>query len=285
MKKIFRLFLLLLGIVSFTATSRALASEISIKNAGFIPSNIWYSKESFFAGETVRIYTIVFNGSSYNLSGDVEFLDNGVVLGRTPFSLLTSTLTRDVSIPWKATEGSHAITARIRNANMSLPDGQKTSIVLENTETGKSDIVVEADPATKAAREKTAIGTQITGKIQDTLQNVSDVIPEQVKSGTAASANIVENFRTTEGFQARLAKELKGKQIDALNARTGTTTTTKTGFLNTVSRTTEKPFAYVMYAILALLQYFFEWRILFYGAILYAMYRLLKWGIAKIRNR
>lgn len=285
MKKIFPILLLILSTFSFVAASRALASEISIKNAGFIPSNIWYSKESFFAGETVRIYTIVFNGSTYNLSGDVEFLDNGVVLGRTPFSLLNSTLTRDVSISWRATEGSHAITARIRNANMSLPGGEKTPIVLENTETGKSDIVVEVDPATKAAREKTAIGTQISGKIQDTLQNVSDVIPEQVKSGTTASANIVENFRTTEGFQARLAKELKGKQIDALNARTSTTTVPKTGFLNTVSRNTEKPFAYVMYAILALLQYFFEWRILFYGAILYAMYRLLKWGITKIRNR
>lgn len=285
MKKTFTPFLVTFGIFLFFIAGRVLASEISIKNAGFIPSNIWYSKESFYAGESVRIYTIVFNGSSYNLSGDVEFLDNGVVLGQTPFSLLNSTLTRDVSIPWKATEGSHAITARIRNANMSLPGGQKTPIVLENTETGKSDIVVEADPATKTAREKTAISTQITGKIQNTLQSVSDVIPEQVKSGTTASANVVENFRTAEGFQARLAKELKGKQIDALNARTSTTTPQKTGFLNVVSRNTEKPFAYIMYAILALLQYFFEWRILFYGVILYTLYRLLKWGIAKIRNR
>lgn len=285
MKKITFSFLLTIGIFSFFIVNPVLASDVSVKNAGFIPSNIWYSKESFFAGESVRIYTIVFNGSAYDLSGNIEFLDNGIVLGKTQFSLLRGISTHDVSIPWKATEGSHIITARIVNANMSLQGGQKTAIILENAETGKSEIVVELDPTTKAAREKTAVSTQVTEKIQDALQTVNDTIPTSVKSGTATGANAIENFRTTEGFQLRIAKELKGKQIDALNARTSTTTAQKTGFLNTASRTMEKPFAYVVYGIFTFLQYFFEWRILFYGVILYALYRLLKWGITKIRNR
>ena len=55
--------------LSFFAPLFAFASAIS--NAGFIPSPLWFSRDTFFAGETVRVYTIVYNGSEADIRGTV----------------------------------------------------------------------------------------------------------------------------------------------------------------------------------------------------------------------
>lgn len=138
-------FLLLAILFLSFGLSPVSASEISVKNAGFVPSNIWYSKEQFFAGDTVRIYTIVFNGSAYDLSGTIEFLDNGTVLGETDFALSGGGRVRDAWIDWKATEGKHLISARIVDAHASLSGGSKRLTALENTETGESERVIDLD--------------------------------------------------------------------------------------------------------------------------------------------
>lgn len=289
MKYLFFIFLFVLS-----GTNVVHAADVSIKNAGFAPAGVWYSKESFFAGETVRIYTVIFNGSTQSLSGEVEFMDGSVVLGKTSFATLGSGKVRDVSIEWKATEGKHAISARIVNANLISASGQKTPITLENVETVKSEQVVELDPVAKAAQQKlqadriATAGTGVVQKIEGGLQSVENSIPESVKSAAAAGTNLIEDLRSAGAEQFRVAKEEKGKQIDALNA-TSSAKSGKTGknagVMATTTSATEKPLAYVMYAILALLQYFFAWKIVFYSVSFYVIYRLLKWGIGKIRDR
>lgn len=292
MKKIFLTLFLLL---SFTTV--AYASDAPVKNAGFVQANIWYSKEPFFAGETVRIYTVIFNGSTQDLSGSVEFMDNGTSIAKAPFNLLGSGKALPVSVRWKAMEGKHTITARIVDASTSLYGGAKTPIVLENAEGVASVQTVELDPAVKEAQAKADATkavetvTPIVGKVEGAIQTVTNSIPVPIKEGTTASANAAEDFRTTIENQLRVAKENKGKQLDIINARTASTTAKidvankKAGILSTVSGYTEKPFAYIMFGLLAFLQYFFAWRIIFYGVIFYILYRLIKWGIQKIRNR
>jgi hypothetical protein len=291
-----RKFLLIL-ILILTGVTFAHASSEPVKNAGFVPANIWYSKESFFAGETVRIYTVIFNGSTYDLSGGVEFLDNSVSLAQVPFAILATGQAEDVSIPWKATEGKHTITARVINTSVSSHGGTKTPIALENDSAGASDITVAIDPAVVAANAKAVaeksveVGTQVAGQVGGVIQTVDNAIPVPIKEGTTASVNAVEAFRTTLENQFRAAKDDKGRQLEVLNARTATTTAKieqankKAGIVSTISGYTEKPFTYVMYALFALLQYFFKWWIIFYAVAFYIIYRLFKWGIQKIRNQ
>lgn len=334
-----------LAIIFLLCTSGAFfaqAIEPPIKNAGFVPANIWYSKDPFFAGETIRIYTIVFNGSTYDLSGTVEFLDNGAPIGKTDFSLSSGGRVRDVWVDWKALEGKHTITARIVGASASVAGGAKRTIALENADTGKSERTVDLDTdidgmgntddtdddndgvsdveelrngtdplkkdtngdgvsdgkelelaVKKTAEEekKSASSTESQGIVMNTIQKAEGYIPAPVKDGAIAGANAVERFRVGEGYQLRLAKEEKSREIDAMKARalkTGAqaeSTEKKGGVMETVSNTAEKPFAYVMLASLAMLQYAFEWKFVFYGIILYVLYRLIKWGIGKIRNR
>ena len=75
------------------------------------------------------------------MNGAVEFLDkaNGdqKVVGKVDFSIPSGGRIRDIWIDWKATEGKHIITARIINSSISLADGTRQIVAIENAETGK----------------------------------------------------------------------------------------------------------------------------------------------------
>ncbi len=283
---------------AFGSFSVAYASDTPVENAGFIKANIWYSSETFYAGDTVRVYTAIFNGTSSDLSGSVEFLDNSVLIGRTEFNLLGSGQVIDVSVPWVSTEGKHVITARIVGANISQHGGLKTAITLADAQAGESDLVVQTDPAIAAAAAQASIagvaqvGSQAAATVGGALQTVDNAIPAPIKQGTVSGVNAIENLRTMLGSQLQAAKESKGKEIDTLNAQSmGSSTLPKTAvakstdIVSTISHAAEKPFAYVMFAILAVLQYFFQLWIIFYAVILYVLYRITKWVVQKVRNR
>lgn len=336
-QKVFFIFLLNILCVSFSY-----AAQQPIKNVGFVPANIWFSKEPFFAGEKVRIYTIIFNGSSYDLEGAVEFLDNGVLIGKTNFSLSSDGRVRDVWIDWEATGGKHAITARIIGATASSASGVKSSVVLDNTETGKSERDVDMDTdgdnvgntedqdddedgisdvdelrsGTNPLKKDTdgdgiSDGKELetslknkeeaelvlesastsVGTILNTLKKIDDAIPEPIKTAAITSTNIMERFRVEEGYKFSLAKDKKLQEINLLNeskqnsfAQKDDKQDTK-GVTDTVSNATKKPFAYAMLASIALLEYTFKWKVVFYGVILYALYRLITWLVQRIKNR
>lgn len=332
MNKIILALLFLLAPLSFIQ-----AADAPIKNAGFVPANIWYSKDPFFAGETIRIYTIIFNGSEHDLEGTVEFLDNGVSVGKTNFSLSGGGRVRDLWVDWKATEGKHVMTARIVNTTASLAGGARRTIELDNTETGKNERSIDLDTdndgigntedadddsdgipdveelrnntnplkkdtngdgvpdgkeleiATKqkeTAEKLLEANPEPKGTILGTIKTVEENIPTPVKESAIAGVNALERFRLSEGYQARLAKEVKMKEIEAMRVAKRAPAENKDGdVLGTVSNTAEKPFAYVTYGVLSLVQYFFEWQIIFYGVILYILYRLIKWAAGRIRNR
>jgi len=285
--------LIIFLLLSFSGLSFAQASDLPIKNAGFVPANIWYSKDPFYAGETVRIYTIVFNGSTYDLTGAVEFLDNGKAIGKTNFSLAGSGRVEDLWVDWKAGSGAHTITARLMNVVADGPSG-KQAVILDNSETGKSDRVIVVDPAIAAAESK-ALEEKVgaaKNKTIDTLSGVastvSDAIPPPVKDTISGGANILEKFRIGESYQFQVARANAVKDIEALKASSGTRAMAlqKSGsVIDSITDKTKEPFAYIILAFYTLLQYIFRWPVLFYGLILYAIYRFIKLISSKIKNR
>ena len=271
------------------------ATDLSINNAGFVPSNIWYSKDPFYAGDKIRIYTFIFNGSAYDLTGAVEFFDNGASIGKTTFALASGGRLRDLWIDWKATEGKHAVTARLVDTIADGPNG-KQSVVLANAETGKSERTIELDPVAKAAAEKAQAEQaaeaqkQALNKVDDAIQTVSSVIPAPVKEGVSSSANFLEAFRIGEAYSLRLAKENKAREIEAIKAEEqrvagGGKPKSLAGAADAMLNTAEKPFAYVMLALFTASQYIFEWKVFFYGVLLYVFYRIIRWVVRKVRNR
>lgn len=286
---------LLLSLLFAVSIFPAHAANPPINNAGFVQSNIWYSKDPFYAGDKIRIYTVIFNGSAYDLSGLVEFLDNGSPIGAVRFSISSGGRIQDLWTNWTATAGKHTITARFVDVVADGPEG-KHAVFLANTEAGKNERVVDLDPATKEAQAKAEAlraeekRAEITRTVESVVEQASDVIPQPVKEGVAQGTTALEEFRLGEAYQFKVAKEEKLKEIAALSVNKEAALP-KEGSgrsedsVEVVAARAEKPLAYVMVAILATLQYFFEWSVLFYGVLFYVTYRLLRWGIEKIRNR
>ena len=271
------------------------AADLAINNAGFVPSNIWYSKDPFYAGEKIRIYTIIFNGSIYDLTGGVEFLDNGTPIGKTTFALANGGRVRDLWVDWKATAGRHIITAHLVNVIADGPNG-KQAVTLPNSETGKSDRMVDLDPLAKAAEMKlqeakaAEMKKQALGKVDDAVQSVNNNIPAPLKEGISLGTNALEAVRLSEAYSLRVAKENKEQEIDVIKAREQATLAegkpkTVISATDAMLNTAEKPFAYVLLAVLTLGQYVFEWQVIFYGIILYVFYRIIRWLVRKIRNK
>ena len=107
MRKLFIYSLLILFLTPVTFIYSA-----ETMNSGLIPGQIWYSSEKLVEGQTVNIYTAVWNGGKNPITMKVEFYDKNVILGSRevvvdPFEL------KNVSIPWKITAGEHAISAKI----------------------------------------------------------------------------------------------------------------------------------------------------------------------------
>lgn len=288
MKNLALIFIILFASPVFSATLP------SVENAGFVQSNIWYSKDPFYAGDKIRIYTVIFNGSAYDLSGAVEFLDNGTFIGKADFALAKGGRVRDLWIDWKATEGKHIINARFVNVVSDGPNG-KQAVMMGAGEAGKSERVVELDPVAKAELAKIeeakreATRAKTSAKVEDAIQSVSSAIPEPVKESVVTGKNILEEFRINEAHSLKLAKEDKQKEIAKIKedeARAiASDTKTIHGQTDAMLNTAEKPFAYVLLALLTIGQYIFEWKILFYGIGLYVVYRLIKWVAGRIRNR
>lgn len=152
--RLYRVFVVAIFILFFTVSG--VSATESLSNVGIIKSGIWYSKDPFFTGDKVRIYTLVFNGSSYDLLGDVVFDDNGKVICTTGFTA-TSGRTQEVWCDWTAVSGAHKISAKITNSKLAPIGGVPYAITLENNVSGISERNVTTAPKLpEQLKEKTS---------------------------------------------------------------------------------------------------------------------------------
>lgn len=151
MKKILFLiipFLVFIPIISFAESSRT----------GFVDGTVWYSSDQIREGDSIRIYTAVFNGESSEIRASVDFIDNDVLLA-TRDIVVASGDTETVSISWKVEVGSHDIVAKIRD----IVDKNGPVLVSRN-ETKHSRFSVTKDISIDTARS--ALSAQV-GNIVD----------------------------------------------------------------------------------------------------------------------
>jgi hypothetical protein len=135
-----RIFAILLGMT----LALPLFAQETISNAGIIPSNIWFSEESFFADDQIRIYTIIYNESSSDLSGTLTFFDADSPIDSVQFSIAKNRV-QDIWIDWIATGGDHDVSASITEAKASTPGGETTTVALQNNKTGSRKKFVDLD--------------------------------------------------------------------------------------------------------------------------------------------
>lgn len=95
----------------FLFYSVALAASV-----GFVSSTgIFFSKEKFFAGEQVKVYSVVVNNTYTRLTAVVAFLDNGTEFGRATADVALEQA-QQINVSWVPTQANHTVVAKFISA-------------------------------------------------------------------------------------------------------------------------------------------------------------------------
>lgn len=99
----------LMCVVLFSPACALTADSIP---AGFAPGAVWLSKTDLEDGQSVQLYTVLYDSASVPIAGNVSFLVDGTSISSQPFELTAGT-TKIVSTSWHAVQGSHSISASL----------------------------------------------------------------------------------------------------------------------------------------------------------------------------
>lgn len=250
-------------------------------NSGFIPGQIWYSKETLIEGDTVNIHTAVWNGEPQSLALNVEFYDKNVVLGNRDV-VLAPLLLEDVYIPWKVTSGDHTISAKIISSTATI-SGKKEKVVLPR-------IITANDKQFVSVVIKNNVGENVSetdiikNKIGETTSGIANIIPDNVSTSLSDSFAVLDNFRNKTLAQVDTSKKETQKEIGKV---LGVSTTTKENStkINNIQDATEKPIAYIKLFFLSILSFIFGSSFVFYALIVLILFFVVRWIYRKIRNR
>lgn len=173
-----------------TAPLPALAAPEGTMNAGFI-SGIWYSTNSFFIGDKIRIYSAMQNNSGYDIIGTITFYDSQNIIGSSDFSVINGALIQRWA-DWTVTPGTHNIYARISNARKSEIGKNPEPITLASEASTPDTKTATIDPehlapeipspteqtSTSSAATTTEIQSENTAEESDpgAIQKVIDIV-------------------------------------------------------------------------------------------------------------
>jgi len=189
-------------------------------NVGFVPSNIWYSKDPFSDGEKIKIYTLLFNQDPRELSGKLSFYDRDTLLGSKNFTL-KSQESEVVALEWTVTAGTHTIYAKISDAKFLVSAGKYEEVVVSQNESEKSQKIV----IKKIAPDIKKLESDIKEKVEESvgpIENIQDKIientPEVISKPVIAATSSLDSLRLSGLDYTTNKKEEVQKEIDDLKA-------------------------------------------------------------------
>jgi hypothetical protein len=156
--------------------------------AGFAKQSLFLSKEPVTEGETVLIHAVVANENAQKFSGDVVFKDGDTTVGSVAVAIASGGANA-VSVSWKPSAGSHAVTAELTDPKGAVVEQQTANFKIE----------AKPDPA----RDSTAAAVESSRKIQDKIESYSP----------AAASAVAPVFNTLDS--------LRSKASDALDSGIG----------------------------------------------------------------
>ena len=249
-------------------------AENTINNAGFLPGNIWYSKDPFFTGDKIEIYTLVFNSGIYEFFGTVEFYDSDKFLGKTNVSVLPGKFQK-VPIIWEAKAGYHKFFAVIKNAKL-IRQGIGTDIFLDNEKTKENDRFVTTQTTEESATS--TIQKYIGEKIDFASQYAQNNLPAPVSESASKAGSVLEDVRVSgklwaDGKGAALnekIKELTAGEVKGVSASNITEP-----YKNALNKA-EKPFAYLYVFLVSIISTIFGSKLFFYGGLLTLLFFIIR---------
>lgn len=244
-----------------------------VSNTGFVQANIWYSKDPFEEGDKIKIYTLLFNPDSRQLSGTVNFFDNSVLLGKKNFSIAPGA-TNALSIDWTVTAGKHDIFGEIENAKFLLSDGSYEAVTLSQGETEKSSITVAKKIVPVADTGEATNSNSINNSVSTLASSIENTVTSSTPS--FISGPIISTTSALESFRQNTANASQQKETDVksqIKALDENKTVLKKGSKGTTENTAPpssllKPFKYVELFFLTIASFILNNQIIFYAILI-----------------
>src|SRR3989344_3190253 len=177
---------------SFPFVSHAETTDL---RADLAQSAIWMSRAHVVAGESVNIFTVLYNSSDNSISGDVVFSIDDASIGTKNFTLGAGE-TQIMSVPWVAKSGNHTASARIEKAA-----GSDINASVLNQTTGTISVLVAPPlPPSPAAQ----VLNTVTSAIQTGAASTAPLVLSAVHSIYDATESLRTQAKTA--LEKNLAK-------------------------------------------------------------------------------
>lgn len=274
-----KLFLFSLVILS-TFFALPIYAEI-LNNSGFIPGQIWYSKDKLVEGDTVNIHTAIWNSEKNSLSIKVEFYDKNVILGSRD-TTLNSLEIKDVSIPWKVTAGDHVISAKIISSLATISN-KKEKVILGRVETSNDKQFVSVVVKNNLGESVTEADL-LKNQIGETTAKINSFVPESISNPVSDGLGSIDNFRNNTLAKIDTAKTETKKEIGKILGAS-TSVSPNNEKVNNSQDSIKKPIAYIKLFFLSILSFIFGSSLVFYSALALILFFVIRWIYRKIKNR
>jgi hypothetical protein len=233
----------------------------SLVNAatGFVDKSIWLSNESPKEGDTISIYTALFNSDAGTFSGKVAFYDGSIILDTKDFSI-AGRMVGTISTDWKVTAGDHALRAEVIDPTVTA-DGKKQSVYLGDAKT----------PEYKLTVKKTIIQPPVAAPAPTSTTGTSSIIskiPTSVSAPVVSAATAIDTWRADTGAAFSDKKDAIQKEIDGTaknSVATISVTSDGKAAVAPTSDTLKTPVAYAKLFFFQAAAFVFQNKIIFYG--------------------
>jgi len=256
--------LLIFSLLLFSAGPIFAQTKI-LDNSGFAPGNLWFSKEPSVPGETVKIYTLVWNGSKDDISGTASFFDNDKLISKQNFILAADGSSKILSAPWTVLPGYHKIYAQITDSSGGPRGSKAITVSLQYTKTEEEEEFIGGSKETGGS---TTTAKSYTEEKLDFAREYAEAnLPEPVV-GTVkyVAQNIADTRGEVKGWSEKKAEELR-RELSVSPEEGGKW------------MGVERPFKYVMMFLVSLVALISGNAWLFYGtlaAIIFFVFRFVK---------
>ncbi len=264
MKKLFIYSIIILSIFSSNFAFGAVN-----ETTGLITESVWLSNESPKEGDNIKIYTAVWNGENSKIFTKVEFYDKSVVLGNREIEVSPEEI-KEVSLPFKVTNGDHNIYAKIVSAQILNSKGVKEKIVLSNSKTNENKITISKTVVdTKDGETKTS-EELIKDEFDKAGDSFTNSIPESVKTPVSNAFKGVEDFRMEKLDEVSQSKIKAKEKVESLKDS------------GEITSGTDKPIAELRHIFLSGLEFILNNKVIFYGIIILLTFYILRFIFKKI---
>lgn len=205
----------------FILTTPAFAEEF---NAGIV-QGLWYSQETVFVDQPVRIYVAVRNNTGSDLTGTVEFLDNGNRIDRVSVSALDGRIIERWA-DWTPTYGEHIISASLAQTKLHAV-GESSETITVTASLAEDSFFVDYDTDNDGVGNKTDVdddGDGISDEVEQTNgtdplvfdEPEPEPVPSEEETGSGSSDTTPSPSVTTDDSPEGIEQYLTSSRADTL---------------------------------------------------------------------